>query len=55
MKLSDDGSKVEGVHEYFNDQFGRLRDVAVSPDGIVYICTDNGKNKDMIIEVKKGN
>lgn len=55
MKLSDDGSKVEGVHEYFNNQFGRLRDVAVSPDGIVYICTDNGNNKDMIIEVKKGN
>ena len=53
MKLSDDGSKVEGVHEYFKNQFGRLRDVAISPDGVVYMCTDNGKNKDMIIEVKK--
>ena len=54
MKLNSDGSTVEGVHEYFNNQFGRLRDVAVSPEGIVYICTDNGNNQDMIIEVTKG-
>jgi len=55
MKLSDDGSTVEGVHEYFNNQFGRLRDIAVGPDGKVYISTDNGDNADMIIEVTKGN
>ena len=54
IKLSDDGSNVEGVHEYFNNQFGRLRDVAISPTGIVYISTDNGNNSDMIIEVTKG-
>jgi len=55
MKLSDDGSTVEGVHEYFNGQFGRLRDLTQSPDGKVYISTDNGDNTDMIIEVTKGN
>lgn len=54
IKLSDDGRTVEGVHEYFNNQFGRLRDVAISPSGKVYICTDNGNNGDMIIEVTKG-
>jgi glucose/arabinose dehydrogenase len=53
LKLSDDGSTVEGVHEYFVNQFGRLRDVAISPDGKVYLCTDNGNNQDMIIEVSK--
>jgi hypothetical protein len=25
--------------------------VAISPDGKVYLCTDNGNNQDMIIEV----
>jgi aldose sugar dehydrogenase len=53
LKLSDDGSVVEGVHEYFVNQFGRLRDVAISPDGKVYLCTDNGNHQDMIIEVTK--
>lgn len=54
IKLSDDGRTVEEVNEFFNDQFGRLRDVAISPSGKVYICTDNGNNADMIIEVTKG-
>jgi glucose/arabinose dehydrogenase len=53
LKLSDDGSVVEGVHEYFVNQFGRLRDVAISPDGKMYLCTDNGNHQDMIIEVTK--
>lgn len=53
MKLNEDGTAVEGVHEFFNNQFGRLRDIALSPDGKVYICTDNGNNADMIIEVRK--
>lgn len=55
LKLSNDGSSVEEVHEFFANQFGRLRDVAQSPDGKVYICTDNGDNSDMIIEITKGN
>lgn len=53
LKLTDDGSMVEGVHDYFVNQFGRLRDVAISPDGKVYLCTDNGNHQDMIIEVTK--
>lgn len=54
MKLTDDGSAVEAVHEYLNSTFGRLRDIAISPDGKVYISTDNGDHTDMIIEVTKG-
>ena len=55
MKLNDSGTAVEAVHEFFNGQFGRLRDIAISPDGKVYICTDNGDNEDVIIEVTKTN
>src|SRR5687767_10220916 len=55
MKLNDSGTAVEAVHEFFNNQFGRLRDIAISPDGKVYICTDNGDNEDVIIEVTKVN
>lgn len=54
MKLDATGTVIEGVHEFFVGQFGRLRDIAISPDGKVYLCTDNGDNADMIIEVTKG-
>lgn len=55
MRLNETGTAIESVQEYFVNQFGRLRDVAISPDGKVYLCTDNGDNADMIIEVTKGN
>jgi aldose sugar dehydrogenase len=54
MKLSGDGNTIESVNEFFVTTFGRLRDVAISPDGKVYLCTDNGNNADMIIEITKG-
>ena len=53
LKLNDDGSAVDGVHEFFVNKFGRLRDIAIAPDGKVYICTDNGDNADKIIVVTK--
>ena len=55
MKLDGSDTKIESVNEYFANQFGRLRDVAISPDGKVYLCTDNGNNSDMIIEITRGN
>ena len=55
LKLTDDGSAIDGVHEFFINQFGRMRDIAIGPDGKVYICTDNGNNSDKIIVVTKGN
>ena len=51
LKLDDAGTAVNNVHEWFVNEFGRLRDIAISPGGKVYICTDNGNNGDMIIEV----
>jgi aldose sugar dehydrogenase len=53
MKLNGSGTAIESVNEFFVNQYGRLRDVAISPDGKVYICTDNGNNTDVIIEVSK--
>ena|SRR6478672_641211 len=54
MKLNAAGTAITGVNEYFINQYGRLRDIAISPGGKVYICTDNGDNSDMIIEITKG-
>jgi aldose sugar dehydrogenase len=51
IKLNNSGSGILDVHEYFKDQFGRLRDIAISPDGTVYLCTDNGDNLDNIIVI----
>jgi aldose sugar dehydrogenase len=55
LKLDEAGTAVENVHEWFVGEFGRLRDVAISPDGKVYLCTDNGNGGDMIIEVTPKN
>ncbi len=54
MKLNAAGTGIGIVNDYFVGEFGRLRDVAISPYGVVYLCTDNGNNADMIIEVMKG-
>jgi len=51
LKLNGGGNHVQSTREFFTNQFGRLRDVAISPRGKVYVCTDNGNNTDMIIEV----
>lgn len=52
IKLNTAGDKVEVVNTFYKDVYGRMRDVAISPDGKVYIITSNGSN-DKIIEVSK--
>ena len=52
MKLSDDRLTVISTETVINDQFGRLRDICVAPDGKVYVCTGNGNN-DKIIVINK--
>lgn len=50
--LSIDGNTIIGDPTlYFTNQFGRLRDIAISPTGKVYICTSNGGNADKIVEI----
>ncbi|WP_207515830.1 PQQ-dependent sugar dehydrogenase [Longitalea luteola] len=50
LKLDASGQKVTNVAVYLRGSFGRLRDICISPQGKVYICTSNGSN-DMIIEI----
>jgi glucose/arabinose dehydrogenase len=51
LKLDDAGTSVVASKEYFVNEFGRLRDACVSPDGKVYICTSNGEEGDKIVEI----
>ena len=53
LKLSTDGNSVTSTAIFFKNEYGRLRDICVSPSGIVYICTSNGGNNDKIIEIPK--
>jgi glucose/arabinose dehydrogenase len=50
LKLSADGRSVSSIKTYFKNDWGRLRDVCVSPDGRVFISTSNGSD-DKIIEI----
>jgi Glucose/sorbosone dehydrogenases len=50
LKLNDDRTAVDSVAEFFAGKYGRMRDVCISPDGTVYICTSKGN--DVIVEVK---
>lgn len=52
LKLDNTFSSIIETNEYFTNDYGRMRDVCVSPEGKVYICTSNGGN-DKIIEINK--
>ncbi|GEO03730.1 L-sorbosone dehydrogenase [Adhaeribacter aerolatus] len=41
LKLNKAGDTVVAEHIYLDQEFGRLRDVCVSPDGDIYISTSN--------------
>lgn len=53
LKLSNDGNAVVSTSTFYKNQFGRLRDICISPEGRVYVCTSNGGNEDKIIEISK--
>lgn len=48
LKLSADGSKVAAVNTFYKGKYGRMRDVAISPAGDIYIITSNGSNDKLI-------
>lgn len=52
MKLNDTYSGITQTNEYFTNDYGRMRDICISPAGRVYICTSNGGNSDRIIEIR---
>ncbi len=41
LKLSEDGKSVVHEEAFFQDWFGRLRDICVSPDGRVFLAVSN--------------
>ena len=43
FEFSDDGTQLINDTEFFNYEWGRLRDICVSPDGKIYLAT-NGNN-----------
>lgn len=51
LKLGADGKTIASTKNYFANQYGRLRDLCISPAGRVYICTDDNAGK--IIEISK--
>ncbi|HWR36588.1 MAG TPA: PQQ-dependent sugar dehydrogenase [Clostridia bacterium] len=46
------GTNIVEEEVLFRDAFGRLRNVAVGPDGFVYISTSNGGGQDKIIRIR---
>ncbi|MBL7702731.1 MAG: PQQ-dependent sugar dehydrogenase [Ferruginibacter sp.] len=53
LTLSKDGLSVTSPKTFFKNRFGRLRDICISPAGKVYICTSNGGNEDLLVEISK--
>ena len=53
LKLSTDGNSVVSTSVFFKSEYGRIRDICVSPSGNVYLCTSNGGNDDKIVEITK--
>jgi glucose/arabinose dehydrogenase len=58
FELRDGATRAEHVEMLFDDEFGRLRAIAIGPDGALYLTTSNGPNatgeqpaNDMIIRV----
>lgn len=52
--LEANGQSVASPNKYFKNEWGRLRDICISPAGRVYICTSNGNNEDKLIEISGG-
>lgn len=51
-RLQISGSTVLNEESLFKDQFGRIRDVAQGPDGLLYFSSSNGIGLDVIVRVK---
>ncbi|MGW9265193.1 PQQ-dependent sugar dehydrogenase [Gordonia terrae] len=52
LKLSDDGRRVVSETEALKDAHGRLRGVAVAPDGSLVLTTSDGEGSDRILRVR---
>jgi glucose/arabinose dehydrogenase len=43
LEMDASGTQVTGQNQFFNDYWGRLRDICVDPDGAIYLAT-NGQS-----------
>jgi len=50
LKLNTARTGIDSTFEFYVNKYGRMRDVCISPEGKVYVCTDNG-NDDKIVEI----
>ncbi|MBI2794675.1 MAG: PQQ-dependent sugar dehydrogenase [Ignavibacteria bacterium] len=41
LRLNDDGDSIVQVLDYFRRSIGRIRDIAISPDGRIFLCSSN--------------
>jgi aldose sugar dehydrogenase len=53
LQLNDSCTAVSATFTFLDEKYGRLRDVCVSPDGHVYVCTSNGGNDDKLIVISR--
>ena len=53
LKLNAGHTGITATAEFLANEYGRLRDVCVSPGGKVYVCTCNGENDKIIMLSKK--
>ncbi len=53
LQLNDAHTMVTASNEILGNEYGRLRDVCISPDGKVYVCTSNGSDDKIIVISKK--
>lgn len=53
LTLSADGLTIVKQQTFFENKFGRLRDICISPTGKVYLCTSNGGNDDVLVEISQ--
>jgi glucose/arabinose dehydrogenase len=53
LTLSSNGLSVVNQQTFFKNSYGRLRDICISPAGKVYLCTSNGGNADVLVEISK--
>lgn len=49
LKLDTDHKTVTETNEFFDGKYGRMRDICISPEGKVYICTSSGNDKIIVV------
>ena len=49
-RLTLDGDNVIGEERFLNNKYGRIRDVRVGPNGLVYLLTDERKGQLLRLE-----